>query len=498
MRDGARPRRKAQQARQEAASPDVPGSDALPKEESPAPTKAGSSKRKAGSRTRPEPPDEAAAPNEEGVELLVRVPKEDLAGGPAEVGSGATPGEAVAVTYPVRGDTSEGLFGRLAETPEARNEAAADAVVAADWSAGRVSPRQVDPVRFARLHLRTGLLMRARSEYEALAAEEMLDLEGTLDLAEARWRTADLTGAGLAAAAYVAGGGKATLGLLIAAEAAAHEDRIIDARDYSARAGELGVANLQALFAGIPRRMDWPKSVWEAPTPEADAPLPEASGALGTRVEIVETEAPAVEVEAPVVEPEPVEAIAPAVEVEAPAVETPAVEPAVEPQPVAVEVEDRVVEPESVEVARPRAAEVGRLEPEWAEPAPESAAEAVAPEIAQTAAPVEPSPWELEIAAGRESLESGDALMSALHLAVALRMSPAAAPAVLGVIGGHHDLALELVRGDALRLAGDEPQAAPDAPAPDAPAPDAPAPEAAKPEAAARPEDADSPAIRWE
>jgi hypothetical protein len=104
-------------------------------------------------------------------------------------------------------------------------------------------------------------------------------------------------------------------------------------------------------------------------------------------------------------------------------------------------------------------------EPAPAEPEP---AQAVAPEVVPVAAAAEPapaepaaaqaaaSPWDGEVHAGGESLEAGDALMAALHFAVALRMSPEAAQAVIDGIGQRTDLALELVRGDALRLLGQE------------------------------------------
>jgi hypothetical protein len=82
-------------------------------------------------------------------------------------------------------------------------------------------------------------------------------------------------------------------------------------------------------------------------------------------------------------------------------------------------------------------------------PAPEPAPETALPQAAA-------NPWDGELSAGAEALESGDGLMAALHFAVALRMSPEAARAVIDGIGEHGDLALELVRGDALRLLGNE------------------------------------------
>ena len=55
----------------------------------------------------------------------------------------------------------------------------------------------------ARLHLRLGSLGLARAELETMAGRNGLDDEGIRDLAEARWRTGDLPGAGEAAAAYL-------------------------------------------------------------------------------------------------------------------------------------------------------------------------------------------------------------------------------------------------------------------------------------------------------
>ncbi len=60
--------------------------------------------------------------------------------------------------------------------------------------------------QLARLHLRTGLLRLARVELEELAGGGRLDIDGVLDLAEARWRTGDLRGAAEAAGAWLDAG----------------------------------------------------------------------------------------------------------------------------------------------------------------------------------------------------------------------------------------------------------------------------------------------------
>jgi hypothetical protein len=495
--------------------------------------RAGQSRPKAGPRKRASAPAESASPAEEPAAPPRRA-------GLEEVPSGSEGGVEAAVASEAS-DTSEGLFGppeAPAPVPEEPRP-----IVAAEWSAGRVGAGQPDPIRFARLHLRTGSLIRARSEYEALAAEGLLDLDGTLDLAEVRWRTADLVGAGLAAAAYVSAGGQNTLGFLIAAEAAAHQDRIVDARDFAFKATGLGLANLEGLFAGIPRRMDWPADVWTGPGIGALArDTRDRRRVLETRVEIIEANARVVEpapAEAVSVEPAPVEpgaagaeaeAMAPSVpeataeapEVEAHEAESPAagafeagpVEPEAGP-PVgagpSVEteaVESVELEAETAPLAEPPAwQEPAPVEPAtteeppaWQEPAPSEVAfelpvEAEALVVAQGGAPSQvgltaieveaapaegssatqlgleegpateaepsiagPNPWDGEVSAGKGALASGDALVAALHLAVALRTSPAAAPDVIEAIGGRDELALELVRRDALRLLGGEPQ----------------------------------------
>ncbi|MER3418105.1 MAG: hypothetical protein C4343_03115, partial [Chloroflexota bacterium] len=75
------------------------------------------------------------------------------------------------------------------------------------------SVRQLD-LRLARLHLRGGLVALARAELEAAAGLAILDTDGLAELAEARWRTGDLVGAGAAAEAHLANGGTALVALV--------------------------------------------------------------------------------------------------------------------------------------------------------------------------------------------------------------------------------------------------------------------------------------------
>jgi hypothetical protein len=430
MRDGARPRRKSP-----VVAPGLSQSPEVRRPEIQSP------------QVRPPEDEFASQGGEEVAELLVRAPIDALRGEPTEPPDAAPEAESV-------------------ETPDAAAEPDLEPVRAA-------APAVADPateIRFARLHLRTGSYLQARSEYEALAGNNLLDVPATLDLAEVRWRTGDLIGAGSAAAAYLAAGGQKALGFLIAAEAAAAQDHVADAHRHAGRALERSGANLEVFFAGVPRRMTWPESTWTAPA------------------------AMKIDVSSPAATPD-----------------------RAAPSPV-------VAEP-------PAEAPEGSL---WARTEESPVSE---PEV-QLRAP-EPHPWDGEVAAGTAALQAGDALMAALHFAVALRMTPESARAVVDGIGERRDLALELVRGDALRLLGNgsdageayasvasalgKPRAASQAPSPEPAAPQpaaqapavqqapaaqpvAPVPEPAAPaskagstpEPANKPEVDEPPAIKWE
>jgi len=121
--------------------------------------------------------------------------------------------------------------------------------------------------RLARLHLRMGHLGLARAELEALAGSGDLGPEGLLGLAEARWRTGDLTGAGEAAQAHLAAGGDSIVALVIAAEATAAVGRPGEARRLAGRALERSDSSLEQIFAGMPRSLIWPADPSEAGQP---------------------------------------------------------------------------------------------------------------------------------------------------------------------------------------------------------------------------------------
>jgi hypothetical protein len=301
-----------------------------------------------------------------------------------------------------------------------------------------------DPVlqmRLARIHLKTGSLTIARAELEALAARNQLDTPAHLDLAEVRWRTGDLDGAGEAAGAYMDGGGDEALGFVIAAEASAMANRHAEARRHTEQALERQLSELDQVFAGIPRRAMWALPAWGAAAPEAIAAPAVPAAAEQVQSEVAQAEPEAVdqvatepEADAVPVElaAEPVELAAEPVELAAEPVELAAESVELEPEP---EVEPVELAAEPVELA---------AEAEAEPPAEEPAVEAAPNDVQATA----------EVASGCSYLEAGDPMMAALHFGVAIRLAPASATSVLDAIGDRQELPLQLVRGDALRLLG--------------------------------------------
>lgn len=134
-------------------------------------------------------------------------------------------------------------------------------------------------LRLARLHLRTGGFALARAELETLAGAGALDDEALLDLAEIRWRTGDLPGAGEAAVAYLSTGREALVALVIASEASASLARPTEARRLAARAVELADEPLDRLFAGMTRSTAWPAEAAERSAPLAPLAGPQPAGA---------------------------------------------------------------------------------------------------------------------------------------------------------------------------------------------------------------------------
>ena len=122
----------------------------------------------------------------------------------------------------------------------------------------------------AHMHLRLASLALARVELETLAGLGGLDTQGLVDLAEVRWRTGDLVGAGEAAAAALRADDVRPdpIALVVAAEAASAIGRPSEARRLATRATAAAPHSIDEIFAGMPR-----SGVW---VPDANEPLPTA------------------------------------------------------------------------------------------------------------------------------------------------------------------------------------------------------------------------------
>jgi hypothetical protein len=266
--------------------------------------------------------------------------------------------------------------------------------------------RSVD-ARLARIHLRTGAFGLARAELETLAGSEGLDDEALLDLAEVRWRTGDLTGAGDAARAYLATGHDGALGFVIAAEAAAMLGRPGEARRLATLALERSDLPLDAVFAGLPRSGVWP-------TDPADPGEP--VGALF------------------------------------PGAETPVGQPG--------RVAGTAAGGGGAGVAAAGAAAVGAAAVGVAAVGAAASGPGLWDEttIGETGVDELVGPDE-ELAAARVALVEGDADAAAVHLALALRLDSSVALAILEIAGSRSRPGLDLVRGDAYRVIGHDDEA---------------------------------------
>jgi tetratricopeptide (TPR) repeat protein len=140
----------------------------------------------------------------------------------------------------------------------------------------------------ARTHLRLGMLSFARAELERLAVQGALDPAALADLAEARWRTGDLVGAGRVAEAALEAGAQDTTVLVVAAESAMADGRVSDAQRF-ADAALARSPDLDALFAGLPR-----SRVWRGGAQETGA-QDEPAAVVGDVAQPAADEAPAAE-----------------------------------------------------------------------------------------------------------------------------------------------------------------------------------------------------------
>lgn len=160
---------------------------------------------------------------------------------------------------------------------------------------GRPVVERTSDLRVARLHLRGGTHALARAELEGLAGRDALDRDGILDLAEVRWRTGDLAGAAVAAAAWLDDGddtgAPGVLAHVISAEAAAARGAMEAAASHLAaaapRLGDCGT--LDAILAGIVARAAWPGEAAAAfaasPAAMAAAASPSVAPALPAAAE---------------------------------------------------------------------------------------------------------------------------------------------------------------------------------------------------------------------
>ena len=270
----------------------------------------------------------------------------------------------------------------------------------------------------ARLHLRLGSMALARAELETLAGRDALDQDGLIDLAEARWRTGDIAGAGEAAAAALDDEDGPLLALVVAAEAAAARGRPTEARRLADRALEVAGGSIDVLFAGMPRASVWP--------PDAAAPPPSPTTMFDPprrATSVVHRH------------PRPHEEAAAAT----PSHEVVAAPPA---QPGA--------DADAATLGLWEATAASRVPDLTADLTTDIEADGLADEARDL--PV----GDTELGLGRAALEAGDADEAAVRLGLVLRVAPVLAPAVLDLIEGRTERGLALVRGDAYRLVGRE------------------------------------------
>ena len=265
---------------------------------------------------------------------------------------------------------------------------------------GTPASRPIELV-LARMHLRLGSLALARTELEIQARLGALDVPGYVDLAEVRWRSGDLAGAGEAALVAIAAGEEAPVALVIAAEAASALGRPNEARRLATKAIELAVAPIDDLFAGMPRSAVWPADAAEPPpTPGTmfhHEPAPTGNRRAGDK----DPSVAALRAHAP---------------------------------------DDR---------------RVGTAGPQT--PGFWDVDDGSGPGTSRSTAHLPDPAGELE--AGRAALFAGSVEEAALRFGLALRLAPALAPAVLEATDGLSGATVNLVRGDAYRLVGLESEA---------------------------------------
>jgi hypothetical protein len=287
--------------------------------------------------------------------------------------------------------------------PASTEVAASTQGPASSRAAALAADRSADLV-LAGVHLRLGSLALARAELETLAGRDALDIDGIVDLAEARWRTGDVEGAGEAATLVLDEEEGPLVALIVAAEAAAARGRPTEARRLAAKALAAANGSIDRIFAGMPRSPAWPPDPAApppAPTTMFDPPHGVGSGPGATRAP--RRAAPrrsATAAEAPNAIPE------------APGLAAP-----------------------------PSDGAIGLWGEEGETNLP---ADAALPGVAEA------------LDQGRAALEAGDLVEASVQLALVLRLSTPLAPAVLDLVADRMEPELAFVRGDAYRLVGRE------------------------------------------
>lgn len=244
----------------------------------------------------------------------------------------------------------------------------------------------------AHIHLRLGSLALARAELEALAGRDALDDDGLIDLAEVRWRTGDVAGAADAAAAVMPEDAEGSPAIALIITAEAALER---GRPTEARRfADLAIARAGSTLDALFAGM--PRgAVWPADALAPDLPSP-------TLFDV----------------PARSSSVAPAAA--------------------------DVVEPP----ATPSPAGASLTIPLWA--ASDELGPSGPPSIA------EPPEGPEALALGEAALADDDLDEAATQLGLALRLTPALAPTIIGLLGDREDRRSALVLGDAYRLVGRE------------------------------------------
>jgi len=294
---------------------------------------------------------------------------------------------------------------------------------------GGVASRGPD-LALARLHLRLGSLALARAELETLAGRDALDQDGLVDLAEARWRTGDIAGAGEAAVAALDDENGPLLALVVAAEAAAARGRPTEARRLADRAMEAAAGSIDVLFAGMPRAGVWP--------PDAAAPPPSPTTMFDPprRASSLVHRHPRPHEEAAVAAMTPdAGGVTTLGGVGGPGGPADAHGPGGEADAATIGLWEATAGTHGLDVAQGPNSDVETGQMDGASDLPSG---------------------DTELDLGRAALEAGDPHEASVRLGLVLRVAPTLAPAVLDLIDGRSERGLALVRGDAYRLVGRE------------------------------------------